>query len=91
MLPGGAAERAVIAAALVLVARKLADFTEGSVVEVVAVAIEAIFGKIFVIFDAVFGAEFFSLGPSFGLNFEELDVRMIVVLAQEVVPEFVEE
>ncbi len=73
-MPGGAAERAVIAAALVLVARQLADLTERSVVEIITIAVEAIFGDIFVIFDAVFGAEFFGLGPSFGLDFDELDV-----------------
>ena len=73
-MPGGAAERAMIAAALVLVARELADFTEGSVMEVVAIAIEAIFGEVFVIFDLIFSAEFFGLSPGFCLDFEEFDI-----------------
>ena len=73
-LPGGAAEWTVIAAMFILVARELADFTEGSVMEVVAVAIEAIFGEVFVIFDLIFSAEFLGLSPGFCLDFEELDI-----------------
>ena len=72
--PGGAAEWTVVAAVFVLVARELADFTEGSVVEVVAIAIEAIFGEVFVIFDLIFSAEFFGLSPGFCLDFEEFDI-----------------
>lgn len=74
MLPGGAAERAMIEAVAVLVARELADFTKRGLVKVVAVAVEAIFSKIFVVFDAVFSAELFRLSPGFGLNFEEFDI-----------------
>lgn len=91
MLPGGAAERAVIEAVAVLVARELADFAEGSVMEIVAIAVEAVFGKIFVIFYPILATEFFGFGPRFGFNFEKLDIRMVVVLVQEVVTEFVEE
>ena len=42
--------------------------------EVIAVAVEAIFGEIFVVFDAILGAELFGFGPGFGLNLEELDI-----------------
>ena len=38
--------------------------------EVVAVAIEAIFGEILVIFYLVAFAEFAGFGPGFGLNFD---------------------
>jgi hypothetical protein len=48
--PGGATERAVVVAAVILIARELTGFTEGSLMEEVAVAIEAIFSEIFVVF-----------------------------------------
>ena len=64
----------MVAAVLVLIARELADFTEGSAVEVVAVAIEAIFGEVFVVIDAVFGAERLGFSPGFCLNFKELNI-----------------
>ena len=89
-MPGGAAEWTVVAAALVLVARELADFTEGSVMEVVAVAVEAIFGEIFVVFDAVFGAKFLGLSPGFCLDFEEFDIRIVICFAEEIVAELME-
>ena len=74
MLPGGAAERAMIEAVVVLVARELTDFAKGGFVEVLAVAVEAIFGEIFVIFDAVFCAERLGLCPGFGFNLDKFDV-----------------
>ena len=74
MLPTCAAKRAMIEAVVVLVARELTDFAKGGFVEVIAVAIEAIFGEIFVVFDVVFGAEFFRLGPGFGFNLDKFDV-----------------
>ena len=74
MLPGGAAERAVIEAVAVLVARELADFAKRSFMEIIAIAIEAIFGEVLVVFDAMPRAELFGLGPGFGLNLEELDI-----------------
>ena len=89
-LPGGAAEWAVVAAMFILVARELADFTEGNAMEIVAVAVEAIFGEVFVVFDAVFGAEFFGLSPGFGLDFEEFDIRVVICFAEEIVAELVE-
>ena len=58
--------------------------------EIVAVAIEAIFGEVFVVFDAVFGAEFFGLSPGFGLDFEEFDIRVVICFAEEIVAELVE-
>ena len=89
-MPGGTTERAMIAAALVLIARELAVFAERSVVKVVAVAVEAIFGEIFVIFDLIFGAKFFGLSPGFCLDFKEFDVCMIICFAKEIVAELVE-
>ena len=79
--PGGAAEWAMISAGVILVAGELADLAEGGVMEVVAVAVEAVFGEILVVFDAVFGAEFFCFGPGFGLDFEEFDVGLVVIFA----------
>lgn len=66
--PSGAAERAVIGAGVILVAGELAVFTEGGEVEVIAVAVEAIFGEILVVFDAVFIAELVGFGPGLRLN-----------------------
>ena len=74
MLPGGAAERAVIEAVAVLVARELADFAEGRVVEIIAVTVEAIFGEIFVVFYPILATEIFGFSPGFGFNFEEFDI-----------------
>ena len=74
MLPGSTAERAMIEAVFVLIAGELADFTERGVVEVVAVAVEAIFGKVLIVFDVVFGAEFFGFGPGFCFDFDKFDV-----------------
>ena len=53
-MPGGAAERAVIASLFVLIARELADLTERGGVEIISVAVEAVFGKIFVVIQPVF-------------------------------------
>lgn len=58
--------------------------------EIVAVAIEAIFGEVFVVFDAVFGAEFFGFRPGFSLDFEEFDIRVVICFAEEIVAELVE-
>lgn len=58
--------------------------------EIVAVAVEAIFGEVFVVFDVVFGAEFFGLSPGFGLDFEEFDIRVVICFAEEIVAELVE-
>ena len=79
--PGGAAEWAVIGAGVILVTGKLAVFAERSKVEVIAVAVEAVFGEILVVFDAVFVAELAGLGPGLRFNFEEFDICMIVVFA----------
>ena len=78
--PGGTAERAVIGAGVVLVAGELAVFAEGSEVEVVAVAIEAVFGEILVVFDAVFIAELVGFGPGLRFNLEEFDIGMVIGL-----------
>ena len=79
--PGGATERAVVGAGVILVAGELAVFTEGGEVKVIAVAIEAIFGEILVVFDAIFIAELVGFGPGLRLNFEEFDICMVVVFA----------
>ena len=79
--PGGATEWAVVSAGVILIAGELAHLAEGGVMEIVAVAVEAVFGEILVVFDAIFGAEFFCFGPGFGLNFEELDICMVVSFA----------
>ena len=81
VVPGGAAEWAVIGAGVILVAGELAIFTEGGVVEVIAVAIEAVFGEIFVVFDAIFVAELVGFSPGLRFNFEELDIGMVIGLA----------
>ncbi len=88
--PGGAAEWAVVGASVILVAGELAVFAERSVVEVIAVAVEAVFGEIFVVFDAIFGAEFLCFSPGARFDFEELDICMVVVLADQIVAELVE-
>ena len=88
--PSGAAERAVIGAGVILVAGELAVFTERGVVEVIAVAIEAVFGEIFVVFDVVLGAEFLCFSPGARFDFEEFDIRMVVVLADQIMAELVE-
>ena len=49
MSPGGRTERAVVIAMAILIAGELAVFAEGSVMEIISIAIEAILGKIFVI------------------------------------------
>jgi len=74
LLPGGATERAMIEAMAVLVARELADFAKRSFVEIIAIAIEAIFGEVFIVFDAILRAELFRFGPGFSLNLKELDI-----------------
>lgn len=89
--PGGAAEWAVIGAGVVLVAGELAVFTERSVVEVIAVAVEAVFGEIFVVFGAIFGAELLCFSPGSRFDFEELDICMVVVLADQIVAELVKQ
>ena len=76
--PGCAAERAMIDAGVVLVAGELADFAKGGEVEVIAVAIEAIFGEIIVVLDAVFGAELLGLVPGLSLNLKEFDVCIVI-------------
>ena len=48
-MPSGAAEGAVISAGVVLIAGELAVFAKRRVVEVVAVAVETVFGEILVI------------------------------------------
>ncbi len=88
--PGGAAEWAVVGAGVILVAGELAVFTEGGEVEVIAVAIEAVFGEIFVVVDVVLGAEFLCFSPGARFDFEELDIRTVVVLADQIVAELVE-
>lgn len=89
--PGGAAEWAVIGAGVVLIAGELAVFTERGEVEVVAVAVEAIFSEILVVFDAVFIAELVGLGPGARFDFEEFDICMIVGFLDEIVAELVEQ
>ena len=90
-MPSAATERAMIVAAVILIASELTVFTEGSVVEIVAVAVEAVFGEIFVIFEIVFLAEFFGFCPSFGFDFEELDICAVICFVDEIVAEFVEQ
>lgn len=58
--------------------------------EVVAIAVEAIFGEIFVILEIVFLAEFVGFGPGFGFDFEKLDVCKVIGFVNEIVTEFVE-
>ena len=91
MFPGRVTERAVIAAAVVLIAGELAVFTERGEVEIVAITIKAILGEIFVIFEAVFFAEVFSFRPGLGFDFEEFDIRMVICFTDEIVAEFMQE
>lgn len=91
MLPRGAAEWTVVIAATILIAGELAALAERGVMEVIAVAIEAIFGEIFVVCDCVFLTEFFGFCPSFGFDFEELDICVVICFADEVVAELVEQ
>lgn len=81
VIPGGAAKRAVVVAGVVLVTGELAVLTERGEVEVIAVAIEVIFGKILIVFGAIFGAEFFGFGPGAGLDLEKSDVGMVICFA----------
>ena len=89
--PGGATERAMIGAGIILVTGELADLTKRGEVKVIAVAVEAIFGEILVVFNAVFGAEPLGLVPGLGFNLDKLNIRIVICLAQEIVAEFVEQ
>ncbi len=91
MFPGRVTERAVVVAAVVLIAGELAVFTERGEVEIVAITIKAILGEIFVVFEAVFFAEVFSFRPGLGFNLEELDICMVICFTDEIVAEFVQE
>ena len=90
MLPGRATERAVVVAAVVLIAGELAVFTERGEVEIVAITIKAILGEIFVVFEAVFFAEVFSFRPGLGFDLEELDICMVICFADEVMAKFMQ-
>ena len=89
MFPGRVTERAVIVAAVVLIAGELTVLAERGVVEIITVAVESILGKIFVVFEAVFFAEVFSFRPGLGFDLEELDICMVICFTDEVMAEFV--
>ena len=91
VFPISVTERAMVVAVIVLIASELTVFTEGSVVKIIAIAIKAIFSEIFVVCDCVFLTEFFGFCPSFGFDFEELDIRAVICFADEIVAEFVEQ
>ena len=74
MFPRGAAEWAVIVSGFILVAGELAVFAERGRMEVIAVAVEAVFGEIFVVRNAEFFAEFAGFGPGFCFDFKQLDI-----------------
>ena len=59
--------------------------------EPVAVRIEVRFGEIFVPFDAIGGAKFVGFGPGAGFDFDQLDIADVILLADEVVTELVQE
>ena len=71
----------MVVAVVVLVASKLTVFTEGRIVKIVAVTVDAVFGKVFVVGDLIAIAEFASLCPGFGLDFKEFDISRIICFA----------
>lgn len=75
----------------ILIAGELAGFAKRSGVEPVAISVEVVFGKIFVVRDVVMGAEFFGLFPSGGFDFQEIDSDLVIGAGDFVVAEFVEE
>ena len=79
----------MIVAAVILIAGELAVFTERRIVEIVAVAIDMILGKIFIVLDVVLIAEFARFGPSLRLDFEELDIGRIICFANQKVAKLV--
>ena len=89
-MPGGAAEGAVVGAFIVLIASELTVLTERRVVEIVAIAIEEIFGKIFVVAYPILPAKFAGFSPGLSLNFEELDIGRIICFADEIVAELMQ-
>ena len=79
----------MIVAPVVLIAGKLAVFTERRIVEIVAVAIDVIFGEVFVVGNLIVVAEFASLRPGLRLDFEELDIGRIICFANQKVAKLV--
>ena len=73
-MPSSVAEGAVIEESGVLIAGKVAVFAERGKMKPIAVAVEVIFGKIFVVFDIVGGADFASFGPSARFDFDQFDI-----------------
>ena len=86
--PRGAAESTMVEARAILVAGKIAIAAKGSFVEPVAVTVEVIFGKVFVVFDAVVGRDGTSFGPGERLDFYKFDIGGKIVLFDQIMTEF---
>ena len=90
-MPSSVAEGAVIEESGVLITGKVAVFAERGKMKPIAVAVEVIFGKIFVPFDFISGAELFSFGPGFGFDADKLNIAIVGVFLKEIVAELMKE
>lgn len=84
-------EGAVVGAGVILVAGEVAVWTEGGLIEIVAIAVETILGVVFVPFDVIVGGEFFGLLPGERFDLDELDVRGKIRTMNNIVADFVEQ
>ena len=79
----------MVEAGVVLVTGEVADVAKRGGVEPVAVAVEVVFGVIFIPLDGVAVAELVGFGPGAGFNLNEFDVARVGLVADKIVAEFV--